>query len=132
MLVSDIMTKIVHTIDSEDTVEQVQQMFEKRHLSSMPVVDSSGVVFGIISAADLLHFQAMGKNAKAVRAWDMCTYKPLEVRPDTPVPEVARLMIEKRIHHVIVSENAQVKGFVSSLDIIRQYLSVIEEAPASH
>jgi CBS domain-containing protein len=120
--ISYMMTKSVQTADTEDTVERVEELLRSHRLSSVPVVDAKGVIFGIISASDLLRFHSMRKNPKAVRAWEMCTYKPLEVGPATPVGEVARLMVENKIHHVIVSEDRSIQGFVSSLDFVEQYV----------
>ena len=50
--------------------------------------------FGVISAADLMQFNAQGRGPTSVRAWQLCTYKPISVGPDTPMGEVARLMVE--------------------------------------
>jgi len=127
--VSRMMTKSVWTVDTEDSIERVSGLLNTHRLTSVPVVDSKGVVFGIISAADLLHFHAEKKNPKIVRAWELCTYKPIEVGPATPVNEVARLMVKNSIHHVLVTENGLIMGFVSSLDFIEQY--ILKGKPAS-
>jgi len=119
--ISHMMTKSLHTADTEDTVERVEELLDTHHLHSVPVVDSKGVIFGIISAVDLLHFHSMRKNPKALRAWEICTYKPIEVGPDTPVIEVARLMVKHRIHHVVVTQNRSILGLVSAFDFVEQY-----------
>lgn len=125
--ISYMMTKSVWTADSEDTVERVEELLVSHRLSSLPIVDSKGVIFGIVSASDLVHFHAARKSPKAVRAWEICTHKPIEVGPTTPIGEVARLMVKNKIHHVVVSENRSVVGVVSSLDFVEQY--VLKGAP---
>jgi CBS domain-containing protein len=120
--ISTMMRKSVWTVDSEDTIERVEELLHAHRLSSVPVVDSKGVIFGIISASDLAHFHAARKNPKAVRAWEICTYKPIEVGPNATIGEVAKLMVKNKIHHVVVSENRLVVGFVSSLDFVEQYV----------
>ncbi len=120
--ISHMMTKSVWTVDTQDTVEKVEEVLNSHHLSSLPVVDSKGVIFGIISASDLGHFHSGRKNPKAVRAWEVCTYKPIEVGPNSPAGEVARLMVKNKIHHVVVTENRLIQGFVSSLDFVEEYL----------
>jgi CBS domain-containing protein len=125
--ISYMMTKNVWTADSEDTVERVEELLVSHRLSSLPIVDSKGVIFGIVSASDLVHFHAARKSPKAVRAWEICTHKPIEVGPTTPIGEVARLMVKNKIHHVVVSENKSVVGVVSSLDFVEQY--VLKGAP---
>lgn len=125
--ISYIMTKTVQTANTEDTVERIEELLNSHGLSSVPVVDSKGVLFGIISASDVLHFHSTGKSPKAAHAWEICTYKPIEVSPTTPVGEVAKLMVKNKIHHVVVSENKSIQGFVSSLDFVEQY--VLKGAP---
>ena len=125
--ISYIMTKTVQTANTEDTVERIEELLNLHGLSSVPVVDSKGMLFGIISTSDLLHFRSTGKNPKAAHAWEICTYKPIEVSSTTPVGEVAKLMVKNKIHHVVVSENKLIKGFVSSLDFVEQY--VLKGAP---
>jgi len=46
--------------------------------------------------------------------------------PETPVIDLARLMAEKRVHRMIVTEGEQVVGLVSAMDL----LQVIAGAPA--
>ncbi len=125
--ISHMMTKSVWTVDTQDTVEKVEHLLNSHRLSSVPVVDSKGVIFGIISAPDLVLFHSGRKNPKAILAWEICTYKPIEVGPTTPVGDVARLMVKNRVHHVVVTENRKVQGFVSSLDFVEQY--VLKGAP---
>jgi signal-transduction protein with cAMP-binding, CBS, and nucleotidyltransferase domain len=120
--IASMMTKCVWTADSEDTVERVEELLSSHRISSVPVVDSQGVIFGIISASDLVRFHAAQKNPKAVRAWEIGTHKPIEVGPTALTGEVARLMVENRIHHVVVSENRAIVGMVSSLDFVEQYV----------
>lgn len=120
--ISYMMTRSVWAADSEDTVERVEELLNAHRLSAVPVVESKGVIFGIISASDLIHFHAARKNPKAVRAWEICTYKPIEVDPTATVGEVARLMVKNKIHHVVVLENRSVVGFVSSLDFVAHYV----------
>jgi CBS domain-containing protein len=120
--VSHIMSKTMWTVTMEDTVEKAEELLNRRLLSAVPVVDENGGVFGIISSADILHLHAAKKNPKAIRAWELCTYKPVAVRPDTSIGEVARLMVEKRIHHVPVTENGKLCGIVSALDFVEQFV----------
>ncbi len=120
--ISDMMTKSVWTANTEDTIDKVEDLLNLHRISSVPVVDSEGVIFGIISAPDLIHFHAERKNAKAIRAWEICMHRPIEVSPSMPIGDVAKLMVNNRIHHVVVTENRRVQGFVSALDFVEQYV----------
>lgn len=119
--VSEIMTRDVETIEMETTIDRVEALFTAHQRSFVPVVDAHGEIFGIISSGDLRRFHAEKKNPKAVRAWELCTCRPKSVRPDTSLSEVAELMLKQKIHHVLIAENGNLHGLVSSLDFVRQF-----------
>jgi CBS domain-containing protein len=115
----DIMTVAPVTVDMQDAVYKVEEVLNEHGLSSVPVIDPERRdCFGIISLKDIAHFNAAKKNSRAVRAWEICSYKPQMADPEASIEDVARLMVEHQIHHVVVVENGLLKGFVSSLDII--------------
>ena len=120
--ISSFMERQVWTVDMDDTVAEVESLFTRQGLSWAPVLESSRTIVGAISASDLLRFHAQGQDPSAVRAWQRCSYKPITVSPDTPVGEVARLMIESKIHHVVVTDSEGIVGVVSSLDFVRTFV----------
>jgi len=73
----------------------------------------------VISEWDLVRLRAMLPDLAAMRAWQLCTYRPISVQADAPAEAVAKLMVEHRIHHAAVIEHDQVVGVVSSLDLLR-------------
>jgi CBS-domain-containing membrane protein len=122
--VASIMEMHVVALKMEDTVETAEQALSNGRFSCVPIVDEKGEGFGIVSAADMVRFHSQKKNPKAVRVWEMCTYEAVTVAPDLPLKEAARLMLGKKIHHLIVarSDRKKIEGIVSSLDIIAALL----------
>ncbi len=120
--ISSLMQHEVYSVSPDDTMQTVEALMVARGLSWVPMVDSSGVVLGVISSTDLLRFHADEKDASVVCAWRICTYKPIMVRPNATLSEVARLMVEARIHHVVVAEGSDIKGVVSSFDFVRTFM----------
>ena len=120
--ISSFMERQVWTVDMDDTILEIDSLFARQGLSWAPVLESRRTIVGAISASDLLQFHALGQDPTAVRAWQRCSYKPIIVSPDTPVSEVARLMIESKIHHVVVTGSEGIAGVVSSLDFVRTFL----------
>ena len=45
------------------------------------------------------------------------------VRVDAPLGEVARLMVESNIHHVVVTDGNDIQGVVSSFDFVRTFMN---------
>lgn len=120
--IASLMNREVTQVGPDDTLQAVEAKLVAQGLSWVPVVDASGVVMGVISSADLLRAHAEGKTAPKVSAWQLCTYKPVTVHPDATLAEVARLMTEGNIHHVVVAEGPNLKGVVSSLDFVRTFV----------
>ena len=116
------MARKLRTAWTEDTIAKVEDDLSRLRLHAMPVVDADGKIFGILSAVDLAHFHAAKKNPNAVRAWELCTYKPLSVTPDTPADEVAKMMVARKIHHVLVTDGPKLLGIVSTFDFIKHFL----------
>ncbi len=128
--ISSFMERKVWVVDMDDTVTDVEGVFATKGLSWAPVVEADRTVVGVISTADLLRFHAQGQgDPAAVPAWQLCSYKPIAVSPDTPISEVARQMVEHKIHHVVVTDDGDIAGVVSSLDFVRTF--VAEAGPAS-
>lgn len=124
--ISSIMQDTVVTVDMQDPVHKVEQLMEQHDVTSVPVTDANRKdCFGIISLKDIQHFHATGKSAWTVRAWEMCTYKPLVVSAEITVDEAANLMITHGIHHLVVAgHHKKVIGFLSSLDVLRAIMTV--------
>lgn len=53
----------------------------------------------------------------AVNVRDLMTKEPLTVSPDTPVVEARRMMVERRIRHLLVSDGGRLAGIVTDRDI---------------
>ena len=112
----------VITVKLNDSVETVEKVLDSNQLSCVPVINTQGECFGVISAPDLAHFHNARKNPIAERAWEMCTHKIIEVSSDISVKEAAELMVKNNIHHLVVVEDGSIKGIVSSIDILRGYI----------
>jgi predicted transcriptional regulator len=120
--ISTLMERKVWVIDMDDTVAHIEGVFAANGLSWAPVVEAGQTLVGVISQADLLQFHAQGRDASAVRAWQLCSYKPITVSADAAISEVARQMVEHKIHHVVVTDRGEIAGVVSSLDFVRTFV----------
>lgn len=115
------MHRIVSAVGMDDTVEQVEALMQSHRISSAPVYDTDGAVLGIVTGTDLVKFHATGRDPTVAKAWEICTYRPIEVRPETSISEVAELMLVHNIHHVVVMDRGALQGIVSSLDFVRLF-----------
>jgi CBS domain-containing protein len=120
--ISSLMERQVIAIEMDDTVADIQNLFTRKGLTWAPVLDEQRNVVGVVSASDLLHFHGEWQDPNAARAWQLCTYKPIMVPQDTPATEVARMMVERKVHHVVVTDAQGIAGVVSSLDFVRAFV----------
>jgi len=117
--ISSLMSSPVWSVGMDDTVEVIESLMTRQHISWVPVAEPGGATVGVITQSDLLQFHLRKQDPTAVPAWMICSYKPISVDADTSVGEVARLMLERRIHHVVVTQDGGMVGVVSALDFVR-------------
>lgn len=120
---ASLMQREVWSIGPDEPLESIEKQMVARNLRWVPVAEPDGGVLGVISAWDLLRFHADQKGPGTC-AWQLCTYRPVSVHPDASADEVARLMLEAKVHHVIVAaEDGALLGVLSSSDLLRAWVS---------
>jgi CBS domain-containing protein len=121
--VSTLMQRQVPRVRAGQSVERVEDFMSRNGMAWVPVLGDKGTVVGAVSAADLLRFHAAGRDGAATPVEQLCAYKPLLVDRDTPIREVAALMVDNRVHHAIVSGEGRFEGVASALDFVRAFVS---------
>jgi predicted transcriptional regulator len=119
--ISTLMQRQVQVVEMDQTVNDIEALFAERRLHWAPVIDQRGDIIGVISDADLVRLRAREHDAGNVPAWQLCTYKPITVDASAPLPDVARQMVSRQLHHVVVTEQGRIAGVVSSLDFVQMF-----------
>ena len=120
--IADIMQESVTLVEVDDSVEDVECVLGAHKYSCVPVVDPDKNCFGIITTSDLTKFHMQHGNAKQVRAWEICSHQLIEISPSLSVHDAAQLIINNHVHHLVVTECHEVRGIVSSIDLLRAYV----------
>ena len=76
-------------------------------------------VSGEPAAARWKRQQAVEQHLADRRARDAMTPELITVSADAPVREVARLMVERHIHRLLVTQDRTLLGLISSSDLVR-------------
>ncbi len=129
MLVNEIMTTMVITIGMDDTLEQIQKIFEKHKFHHLLIVED-GELIGIISDRDVLkeispHVNTISEDSRArqtlkKKAHQIMSRKPITVEPDTLVDDAASIMLKKNISCLpVVSPSGNIDGILSWKDILK-------------
>ena len=141
--VGDVMTSRVVAVTAATPFRDVVDLMLRHEISSVPVLDDEGGLVGLISEADVLSKQAYGGRRRSVldgfsglarremreltrsrgRTAREIMSAPVETVPvDEPLRAVARRMLENRLKHLVVVDNARrIIGIVSRRDLLRAF-----------
>jgi CBS domain-containing protein len=111
MVAKDLMTRDVITAKPTMTVKNLAAVLIKNQISGAPVASKDGRIIGVVSEADIL-----SKKGKVVRA--IMSKKVIRVSEDTPVEEVAKLMMTHKINRVPVFRGDKLVGIISRADVV--------------
>lgn len=118
-----IMTKHPETIHPDDTLAKAQEMMDAGRFRRLPVV-KDGVIVGMLTERDLRQHRGHLESTKVNATMSTPV---LSVGPNTTVQEAARLMLHHKVGGLPVVEKGILVGVVTTSDMIRAFLEVIEE-----
>lgn len=147
ILAGDVMTKAVVTVDPSLPALELERLLGRERISGAPVV-ADGRLVGVVSRVDLVraqtdasegadalldyyrdtgggspdaseHARLAGSRAEKRCVRDLMTTELVTVTPDRPVAEVARTLVDRGIHRLLVVEKGRLCGLISSLDVVR-------------
>ena len=130
--ISTLMTENLVTVAPLASLSEVKRLFEAKGIHHLPVVRYKSIV-GIISQTDLNHFISLTAKdrgdhfieAAKLRAWTVeeVMTKDLEtVSPDEPIRKALELFAKNKFHAVPVVDGEELKGIVTTHDIINAIL----------
>jgi CBS domain-containing protein len=108
----DVMTSNVVSVTPDQSVDAAARLLTFHQVSGLPVCEGARVV-GVVSEADLI-----GKSGAVVG--QVMTSPAVTVRAETPLEEVARLLLDSAIRRVPVADaEGRLVGVVSRADVLR-------------
>ncbi len=151
MRAHQIMTKPVITVSPDATIVEAANLMLQRHISGLPVVDSSGELVGIVSEGDFIRRSEIGTQRKRGR-WlrfilgpgksasdfvqehgrkvsEVMTKTPLTITEDTALPEIVELMERNHVKRLPVVQDGKIVGIVSRANLLQAVASLAKEVP---
>jgi CBS domain-containing protein len=130
--VSQIMTASVISIDKNtNDLRDAKMIFRKEGIRHLPVTDG-GKLCGILSKNDInrLSFGALFDNQgdadeavlEMLTLDQIMTAHPRVVTPETSIKEVAEIFAKEDFHSLPVVDGEDLKGIVTSTDVIKYLL----------
>lgn len=127
MMVKDVMSSPVITIDEDAPANQVAELMDKHGLGCIIVTSKEGKPLGIITERDMVR-RILAKNIKPdyLKAKEVMTSPLITVEPDENISEIARRMSRLNIRRLGVVYKGQLVGVLSSKDVLAVMPELIE------
>jgi CBS domain-containing protein len=119
------MADVVAHIDPDATMQQVVDELDADEVGLL-LVGTAEKVVGVVSERDLVRMLAAHRDLVATKAVDVATTTPVWCDVDATVHEVAELMMEHYVRHVLVREDGRLVGIVSARDLLGAYTAAPE------
>ena len=126
--VSSLMTKDVVTLGRNDVLSAADDLMKASRIRHMPILDDDGRLVGILSQRDLFLnalVRALGfgtvagdKARDRILVKEVMTSEVVTTTPDTPLPEAAQVMVERKIGCLPVIERDALVGILTESDFV--------------
>jgi CBS domain-containing protein len=116
-----LMTSPVMTCSPHDDVNDVAQLFWDTNCGSLPVVDESGVLLGMLTDRDIcMAAYTQGRRLPDISVASAMSARVYTASPDDSLQRVLEIMADSQVHHVpIVDADRRVVGIISLTDVAR-------------
>ncbi|MEO7971187.1 MAG: CBS domain-containing protein, partial [bacterium] len=135
--VGQFMSTDLFTVQPGDLIDLAASVMDWRHIRHVPVENEAGHLVGLITHRNLLRLVSSGNHEKSIHAItvsEVMVPDPVTVSPSTPTLEAIKIMREQRIGCLLVVEDRQLLGIVTSYDFLEasaelfeQHLAVIDK-----
>ncbi len=131
MLVKDVMSSPVFTIDEDAAVDKAARLMDEHELGCIIVTSKEEKPVGILTERDLVT-RVLAKNAKASKlsAKEVMTSPLITVDPDETLSDAAKRMSELNVRRLGVMYKGNLVGIISSKDILAitpELIEIIQE-----
>ena len=119
ILVKDIMTRALISVDSSTTVFQIAKMMEQGGIGAM-IVKKDNIPTGIITDRDFAIKITVEKLPLDTPVHKVASYPLQTINSNESILAAADLMSSKKIRKLAVVEDSKVIGIITSTDLVNQ------------
>ncbi len=130
--VSSIMATEIVTLAPSDSMADVSDVFDRKHIHHIPILESNKLV-GIISKSNFLFFRhdVVGEKAireemdrlRSVKIGDVMPRTVRTLDANDSISTAADIFISNYFHGLPVMQNEKLVGMVTPIDIIKYFLN---------
>ncbi len=125
-IVSDIMSKDLVTVKSNQTLEDAANLMLEKGVSSV-LVKNRRKILGIVTDKDFVKTVASGKKPGLVKVSKVMSKTIQSVDPKTTLVSAIQLSREKNIRHLLVKSTGEYIGIVSLKDVTETLYTELNE-----
>ena len=120
LVAADIMTPNVVTCGPHDDLTRIAGQMQRHQIGSVVILENRKPI-GILTERDFVRIvERVGALLEKSLAKSHMTTPVLSVQAETPLPDVAKLMRDKHVRHLIVlDKKGDMVGIISSRDLTR-------------
>jgi len=119
ILIQDIMTRALITVNRSTTALQVAKMMEQGGIGAVLVQDNGNPV-GIVTDRDYATRIAANDLPLNTAVENIMSTPLITINHDEPISAAAERMTSKKIRKLPVTENGKIVGIVTSTDLVTQ------------
>lgn len=148
MTAKDVMTRDVVTAAPDMKISEVAKLLLAHNISGLPVVDGQNRLVGMVSEGDLIYqdkklhtpafLEILGgivylenpqritkelQKMTAITVSEIMTTRVFTVKENTPIEEIATIMVEKKVNRLpVVGGDGVLIGIISRQDLVKTML----------
>jgi len=129
--ISSVMVKDVITVPETMQLDEVARLMLENGIGSVPVMDEDDKMVGIVSKADFVTL-AVGIAFDKITVKEIMTKDLVVVSPTDRLVHARRQMMEAHVGRVPVVDEEDLKGMVTSKDLMRAFIDFRKKVPEKY
>ena len=115
--VKSIMTSEVVSIRTSGKISEAIGLMKKHRVGGLPVVDEHDQVWAIITERDIV--MLFSGKIRGAKVTDLMSRRLVTAKPETPIMEIEKKMIEKRFRRLLIVSDSEFVGMATVRSILR-------------
>jgi len=116
MRIEEIMSTPVVFTQKTVKVTYLKDMFTRKNINAVPVIEDDGNICGIVSSSDIV-----ACHDESLLVGDVMSQRVHIGVKHNRIKDAAKTMVKHGVHHLVVMDDGKVIGMISSMDIIKVY-----------
>ena len=119
--VQDFMSAPVKTTVGKTKIGEIRELMKYKRIHALPVVqytkklpEADVTIKGIVTVTDLSE-----NTDDSLMAEDIMTSKVHIIHRHSSAQSAAKMMLKRKVHHLVVMDEGKIVGMVSSLDFVK-------------